>query len=149
MKRKDVVNALKKILPLCQAGELRYQALAEHYDDTFLKTYFILYWQKYAQCAAEIEHKIRLHGGELDEENKAPKPEISEAFFAKCPEAERHIMATYQHLLTDSVPVDVRMLLQQHLVLFQDIEKRVQPLKRVFGNNEVTATGFKTIYGLG
>ena len=117
MKRQDVIKALKALLPLCQRCENRYLQLGSQNNIPRRNSLYILSWQRYAQCAAEIEIKLRSYGGEA--EPLATGETID-------PEAEMEIRRRFEETLSAVLPFDVRMLLQRHVMIFKDIAHQLK-----------------------
>jgi hypothetical protein len=130
MKRQDVVTLLRQLLPLMQRGEARYKEFSNHTMDTFWKALFISYWQKYGQCTAELEYKIRVHGGDLDHaEAKSSSTLINHLNL----EEEFSALEAYKSTLAQpTLPLDVNMLFQRHILVLEDIVKRLESLPREF-----------------
>jgi hypothetical protein len=132
LRRADIVALLQRLLPVSRKCESHLHRLMDRTGELTLKTYFVRYWQRQAQCGAELENKIYLYGGKPVFEDNPEDAQASAHLDAltDCLNWQTTLVELYDNTLKETLPVDVRLLLQRHEMIYKDVANHLSQLQK-------------------
>ncbi|HJV71342.1 PA2169 family four-helix-bundle protein [Ideonella sp.] len=127
MEHKDLIDTLNKLVSTCKDGEYGFLSCAEHVNADDLRRTFNARAEECRQAAAELQSLIRQNGGTPDEGGTATgavhrgwvavKGTLSGysdlAMLEECERGEDTAVARYRSALEESLPADVRPVIER------------------------------------
>jgi uncharacterized protein (TIGR02284 family) len=147
MATSDVIDTLNDLIETCKDGENGFRECADNVKSESLKTLFNTYARHCAQSAAELQSEVRrlggdpertgsvsasLHRGWIDIKS-ALTGKDDDAVIAECERGEDVAIQNYQKALQETLPAEIRGLIERQYSGVKEHHDRVRALKRGSG----------------
>ncbi|HEX8422098.1 MAG TPA: PA2169 family four-helix-bundle protein [Pyrinomonadaceae bacterium] len=145
-----VISVLNSLIETCKDGQNGFQTAADGIKRSEFKSLFYQYSQQRAQFAGELQQEVRRLGGDPEQAGSvaatlhrgwmniksAVTGEDENAVLAEAERGEDMAVASYRDALADqSLPADVREIVERQYAQVQEAHDRVRNLERATGSN--------------
>jgi uncharacterized protein (TIGR02284 family) len=140
----EVISTLNNLIETCKDGQNGFRTAAEGVKDAKLTTLFNTYSQQRAQFAAELQSEVRRLGGNPEETGStaavlhrgwiniksAVTGEDEGAVISECERGEDAAVKSYEQALKNSLPADVRMIIESQFLQVKEAHDRIRSLEK-------------------
>lgn len=140
----DAIGVLNDLIQTCRDGEDGFRAAAGGVENANLKRLFTSYVQQRAEFAQELQREVRQLGGDPERNGHAAgavhrswmniKAAVTgrddSAIISECERGEDIAKRNYQHALEETLPSDVRLLVERQFMQVKDAHDHVCSLQK-------------------
>jgi uncharacterized protein (TIGR02284 family) len=144
----DAIGVLNDLIQTCRDGEEGFRTAAGGVDDANLKRLFASYAQQRAEFIHELQREVRQLGGDPEERGHAAgavhrgwiniKAAVTGkdegAVISECERGEDVAKRNYQHALEQTLPSDVRLVIERQYMQVKDAHDHVRSLEKAHSN---------------
>jgi uncharacterized protein (TIGR02284 family) len=144
----DAIGVLNDLIQTCRDGEEGFRTAADGVDDANLKRLFASYAQQRAGFIQELQREVRQLGGDPEDSGHAAgavhrgwiniKAAVTGkdegAIISECERGEDVAKRNYQHALEQTLPSDVRLLIERQYMQVKDAHDHVRSLEKAHSN---------------
>lgn len=140
----DAIGVLNDLIQTCRDGQDGFHTAADGVEDPNLKRLFTSYAQQRAEFTEELQREVRQLGGDPERSGHAAgavhrgwiniKAAVTGkddgAIISECERGEDMAKRNYQHALEETLPSDVRMLIERQYMQVKDAHDHVRSLEK-------------------
>ena len=143
----DVISTLNNLIETCKDGQNGFRTASDGVKNSELKTLFDTYAQQRAQFASELQSEVRRLGGDPEKAGSvaaslhrgwiniksAVTGEDEASVLAECERGEDSAVANYKDALEESLPADVRTVVERQFRQVKEAHDRIRSLEKASG----------------
>jgi uncharacterized protein (TIGR02284 family) len=144
----DAIGVLNDLIQTCRDGEEGFRTAADGVEDPNLKRLFGSYAQQRAEFIQELQREVRQLGGDPEKSGHAAgavhrgwiniKAAVTGkdegAIISECERGEDVAKRNYQQALEQTLPSDVRLLIERQYMQVKDAHDHVRSLEKAHSN---------------
>jgi uncharacterized protein (TIGR02284 family) len=140
----DAIGVLNDLIQTCRDGQDGFHTAADGVEDPNLKRLFTSYAQQRAEFTEELQREVRQLGGDAERSGHAAgavhrgwinvKAAVTGkddgAIISECERGEDIAKRNYQNALEETLPSDVRLLIERQYMQVKDAHDHVRSLEK-------------------
>jgi len=140
----DAIGVLNDLIQTCRDGQDGFHTAADGVEDPNLKRLFTSYAQQRAEFTEELQREVRQLGGDAERSGHvagavhrgwinvkaAVTGKDDGAIISECERGEDIAKRNYQNALEETLPSDVRLLIERQYMQVKDAHDHVRSLEK-------------------